>query len=163
MDSTTFGLSPKKLARLLRLGSGRGSNASKSDNRVSLLTQLLETTLTPEIIPGQSSANCPIDRMSVARLLKGPTDLAVIIALKDYAKAQVAEAGNKAHGDVATTIYYGCIASALVQHGQQISTLSYQELGPAFLALLQKDWMHPQLALLLKKARAICEQRMDSQ
>ena len=36
-------------------------------------------------------------------------------SLKDHAKAQVAEADDKAYGDVATPLYYGCVASALVQ------------------------------------------------
>ena len=115
------------------------------------------------MVPARSSALSQIGQIPVTGLLQGQTDLAVIIALKDYVKAQVAETEDKAHGDVATAIYYGCIASALIQHGQQISSLSYQALAPACKALLQKDWTHPQLAPLLEEARVICEQRKDSQ
>jgi len=147
------------------IGSDRKANASEShsDNRASLLTQALEQALAPGVVPTGSAPDDQTNRVPVARLLRGQTGLAVIIALKDHAKAKVAEADNKAHGDVATALYYGCIASALVHHGQQISSFSYQDLVSALLALRQKKWMNPQLSTLLEEAQAICEQRQNSQ
>jgi len=128
-----------------------------------LLTQWLEEALAPESVSARSTILGQLGHIPVKRLLEGQTDLAVIIALKDNAKAQVAEADDKVQGDVATAIYFGCIASALVRHGQQVSSLSYHELVSAFSALIQKDWMHPQLKALLEEARKLCEQREASE
>lgn len=165
MDSTTFGLSPKKLIRLLRIGSDGKADADAShvDNRASLLTQWLENPLPSTALSTLAAMSDGIDKTSVLGLLKGKTDLTTIMSLKDYTKAQVVKAKHKSEGDVATAIYYGCIASALVYHGQQISSLSYQDLAPALLALQNKGWLPAQLGGLLQEAQVICEQRMDSQ
>ena len=86
--------------------------------------------------------------------------VAVLNRIKDYGKRLAAQGRSRADHDAALTIYFAAIASALVFHGQKISTHPHESLERSFVVLVAKPWMVPELVELFTKARQVCHERI---
>jgi hypothetical protein len=171
-DETTYGLSPRQLARLLAIGiedmhpeENPGSRRSPEEILSSMLSgKLLLDPAIPDSLP--AVLNWPSDRVLAAAgrpmsdlLLDSSTDLSVLETLKDYAKELARRSETEAKQAAATALYYAAIGSALVFHSQKITRHSYDKLHRAYTELEQKRWIPSELKDLFQKARAICGQR----
>ena len=149
-----FGLSPKSITQLLRIGSRQRRERtikSSAGAKVDLLRQWLNQCLPAEALPTRAShgadggdADDLLDNwvhVTIGRLLEAKTNLEMVVALKDYTKAQVASTQIGAERDVAMAVYYASIANARVYHGQMITSHSSGHLNKAFAVLSQKKWI----------------------
>jgi hypothetical protein len=172
-ESTTFGLSPEKLARLLNIG----SDASQAEDKVGpeqkkaeLLHDWLAATLPadaalveslPKIVGRLCRRLLPLVGEPFGNLLQNPkTDVAVIKKIKDYSKKMVASARSETEHDAATAIYYAAIASALVFHDKRITKFSYQSLKNSFSTLVESSWLTSEITDLFRKACRLWEQKL---
>ena len=89
-------------------------------------------------------------------LLDSETGLDVLETIKDYGKKLVAGKDSEAEHAVSTAIYFAAIASALLFHDQKITSYTYPALAEAFSTLIDKQWLAPELARHLAKARRLC-------
>jgi hypothetical protein len=55
------------------------------------------------------------------------------------------------------------MASVMVYHDKKISQHSYAALGDAFVLLIDKSWMDPELVGLFSKARGLCQGKAGRQ
>jgi hypothetical protein len=170
-DRTTYGLSPERLARLLTMGleSACEERDHASDRP---LAQMLRDMLARELPLDPATSDSlpallkrPCEELSKAigqtigdLLLNPATDVAVIKAVKDYAKQLVRRLGPNSEQAPATAIYYAAIASALAFHRHKITQHSYEKLDKSFTELEQKPWVSLELKDLFNKARAACQQ-----
>ena len=93
-------------------------------------------------------------------LLNPQTETAILVALKNHGKRQAQRENNQtASYHAALALYFAAIASALVFHGEKISTHSYVTLAAAFDTLRRKPWMVTELGDLLARAQTVCTQR----
>jgi hypothetical protein len=164
-------LGPRSAVRLLGISLGRPAEPAGTSE------QAIRATLDAQLesIWDQESGQGPIwsqllrrlrwkdapDRLRTIEelLLDRQTDLAVIRAVRDYAKAKAAGESSEASHAAMTTIYFAATASALVHHGERITTYPYDALATSFRRLLTKTWMPEALVDMLRKAAAICRQR----
>jgi len=171
-EETTYGLSPKHLARLLAIGLEKNDGENKlrdTPTPAEELQEILSRKLsldpaTPGSIPAILNRPCgellPASGRSMGNALLDPaTDLAIIRTLKDCGKQLVRRSDTKSKQAAATVIYYAAIASALVFHRQKISRHSYEKLNEAYAQLPEKPWIATELKDLFKKAQEICEKR----
>jgi hypothetical protein len=171
-EETTYGLSPKHLARLLAIGLEKNDGENKlGDTRTPAqeLQEILTSKLsldpaTPDSIPAILNRPCGELLPAAGRtigdvLLDRATHLGIIRTLKDYGKQLVRRSDTKSRQAAATVIYYAAIASALLFHRQKISRHSYENLNEAYAQLHEKPWIGPKLKDLFKKAQEICEKR----
>ena len=167
-DSTTNGLSPEKLARLLKLAVENKPALNKVDydqERAEMLQGLLSKAVPsdpallasiPRIIQYLCNELLPAGAASVGDLLNSPeTDLATLRQIKSYGKELAAKKDSPEH-EVGTAVYYAAIASALLRHDEKISMHSAKELLDAFSVLGNKSWMSEDLASLFKQACSQC-------
>jgi len=166
MKSSTFGLNPKSITQLLRIGSKQNRDKTPKSSvgaKADLLHQWLNQCLPAEALPTRTSHGADgrdVDDMlldkwthlTIGRLLEAKTNLEMVVALKDYAKAQVASAQIEAERDVAMAVYYASIANARVYHGQMITSHSHSHLSRAFSMLSQKKWLADMLKDLYNSA-----------
>jgi hypothetical protein len=170
--STTFGLSPEKLARLLNIGSDINETENKVDQeekKAELLHDWLAATLPldavfletlPTILQRLYQQLQPHVGETFGNLLKEPkTDILVIRKIKDYSKKLVTSAKSEAEHDAATTIYFAAIASALLFHDRKITTFSYKSLDESFSELINEKWIAKDIAGLFSKACRVCRQK----
>ena len=171
---STYGLDPKRLARLIS-ACAPDTPASRSEG-MRTAEELLEEILyqeplldadKPESVPAVLGHPC--DEMlatagqSIADLvLASQTDLAVLKCLRDYGKGLVRRAGDNTQRDVATVVYYAPIASALLFHQDKATALSYEQLDTGFNTMIEKPWLPQELQELFRKARDLCRNKMSS-
>jgi hypothetical protein len=93
--------------------------------------------------------------LPVGELLAAKTNLDMIIALKDYAKAQVASTQVETEREVAMAVYYASIANAQAYHGQMITSHSNGHLSKAYARLARQQWIANKLKDLFHKAISI--------
>jgi hypothetical protein len=175
-DTTTFGLSSKTLARLLRLGSQAPQMEVELDDD-QLKAEILHDRLA-ETLPLCDLQADPTSRRqtrmsgtigvlggeSIGALLLAPrTDIDILKRIKDRGRklSETAKSGPEHH--VANTIYYAAIASALVHHGSRVTTHSYANLRKSFGRLAQEHWISQTLAELFGKAEQACRNQPQSQ
>jgi len=171
-EETTYGLSPKQLAKLLAIGLQDGdgkSNSGMSRGPGEMLQEILaaEPPLdpsAPDSFPAILNRPCDellptVGRTTSDLLLDSKTDLSVMKTLKDYYKALARPGGPEAKQAAVTVIYYAAIASALVFHAHKITKHPYQTLREAYAELEQKPWVPPELKDLFRRAKAACHQR----
>jgi hypothetical protein len=171
-EETTYGLSPKHLARLLAIGLEKNDGENKlGDTRTPAeeLDEILSRKLspdpaTPDSIPAILNRPCgellPAAGRSIGNVLFDPaTDLAIIRTLKDYGKQLVRRSDTKSRQAAATVIYYAAIASALVFHQQKITKHRLDRLHEAYTALAGKPWIPSDLKDLFKKAEDACREK----
>ena len=149
-ESTTFGLSPEKLARLLNIGSEIRQSENETD-QVEKKTDLLQDRLAETL---------PLDRSMVKLLpaflvrlcndlgvLAGEpigtllqntnSDISLIKKIKDYSRNLSECAKSEAENDTAIAIYYAAIAYALFFHDEKISRFSFESLNSSLSAIMQ--------------------------
>ena len=170
-DTTTFGLEPERLARLLGLGM-EGDSSVETDpdtSKEELLRLRLAGTLPLETavidaIPAIAGRLCeellPLRGKALGEaLLDETTELRVLKKVKDYGKKLAARQDSDVEHAVSVTIYFAAIAGALLFHDHKITNYSYPALGEAFGTLIDKPWMAPELARHFSKARKLCKKR----
>ena len=168
-DSTTFGLKPDKLAELWKVGDDVAMNTdtpNQNELRADLLRDRLAQKLpldqvVARILPKALSQVCeeiqPFDGNSFGLLLNDPsTDITIIKGIKDNSKKRSQHVSSESEQIVMAVIYYAAIASALVYHGQQITSFSYHELHEKYESLLEHKWLTPDLQSLFREARDRC-------
>jgi hypothetical protein len=168
-EPTSFGLSPEKVARILRIGSdGHGTDqASYSEsNTAELLRDRLAQSFPSARpfglpVPWLSVLPCLptvlLPRETIGDLLQGPqTPMSLLKRLKQHGKDLFSKAESEPQRDVGLTIYYAAIANALVFHGVLITRFDYAGLRRPLATLADKEWMFPELRVLFAKARNYC-------
>jgi hypothetical protein len=173
--STTFGLSPEKLADLLKICSD--STQSEDENRVDITqkkTELLQDRLAetlPFELSKKSLSKEVLDRLSQIRalvigepirnLLNNPeTGIGLIKQIKDYSKRLSRNAASEAEHDTANAIYYAAIASALVFHDIKISKYSYKSLHESFSKLINEEWIPKEITQMFVRTCELCQQNI---
>ena len=168
--SKTFGLTPKKLANLLKIG----SDVKDSDDRMSPeqeKTELLYDRLA-DLFPLDSAQQGAFpfiqDHLSsvlnlqrneaVGEILQNSkSDIVVIRRIKGYYNKLSEHTDSKNECDVAVAIYYAAIACALVFHNEKISKFSYRRLERSFSSLISKSWISTELIKLFTEAHQLCQ------
>lgn len=116
----------------------------------------------PEILDRLRRELLPLSDRPLGEVLLDPTTaIGALNKLKDYGKKLAARSSSTQEHDSAVAIYFAAIASALVFHGQMISTHSYENLELSFAELVDKPWMSPDLAVLFGKARPFCKSKLS--
>jgi len=170
-ESTTFGLTPKKLARLLKIGSEDSRSGTDAEQqKARLLQDWLAATLPVDAVFVESLPRVlrrlyqelkPLGSKPFGSLLHDPeADMSVITKIKDCSKKLVASAKSEAEHDAATVIYYAAIASALVFHDQRITSFSYANLMSSFGALQEHSWLTAELVELYREACKLCQKKI---
>jgi len=165
---TTFGVSLKKVVKLLNIGSDLGSTPGEIDQqKADMLSDRLSDTLPLYYSTNQKPAS-KLRRMGqtiaalagepVGKLLQDPeTDIAIIRMTKDYGRKLSASAKSETEHHAANTIYYAAIAHALVYHDLKITKYSYEDLQQSFCQLSKEDWIPRDLRELFAKASEYCK------
>ncbi|MFC1635923.1 hypothetical protein ACFL5Z_13875 [Planctomycetota bacterium] len=172
---TTLGLSPDKLAGLWNIGSKAeetGKAADSDSKKTELLRDLLSGTVqphTPKAKSGskkqthQKSFSNFLTDVSIDKLLQNPkTDITLLRKIKEHGKRLSEGAKSKTEYQVANTIYYAAIASALVFHRRSLTTFSFNDLEQYFLRLKEERWIPTSLRSLFKKACEYCLMRKET-
>ncbi len=92
---------------------------------------------------GRSVKNYLVDPSTPVELLK---------EIKEYHQRVAKTSHSEAERRVATAVYFGAIASALVFHHQKMTSYSFGKLGQAIHKLLGMPWINPNLKALLEQA-----------
>jgi hypothetical protein len=168
--SKTFGLSPEKIAELLRMGTEEYDHAKasaeqkKAELLVDRLAELLPLDsaimkLLPDISSLLTGVMGECGGESIGDLLQNPeVGISVLRKIKNYNNDLSKCAESKIERDIAVVLYYGSIASALVFHNKRISRFSYKNLERSFSSLVGKSWITTELVRLFTKAREICRE-----
>ena len=171
-ESTTFGLSSKKLVNLLKIAEETGQPQEKVDQqrkKTELLHDYLAQTLAvykyagKELPTKQSQLRNTINVLSeepISKLLQDPeSEIDLIRMIKDYSSTLSKRAKSKTEHQVANTIYYAAIASALLFHGRRITRYKYENLGKSFSKLAGEKWITKNLADLFVKAAEVSQEK----
>ncbi|MDP6636748.1 MAG: hypothetical protein QGG42_17755 [Phycisphaerae bacterium] len=166
--TSTFGLSSKRLAKLLNAGEPEETidRQSISDAAAELLRQRLAARLDfdkncVDSLPAILNRTCPelqpVADCSVGEALFDPAaPLDILDTLRQYGKGLSRQWDEGPEHAVAVAIYFAAIAAALVSHGCKITTRSYPDLAGALQMLLDGGWITPELTKLFNSAREIC-------
>jgi hypothetical protein len=169
-EPTTYGLSRKKVVRILQIGSEKEDIEDEfvvQENTAELLRDQLAQPFpfdrnfsfcTSELsnIPCHPAALMRIETVGDL-LCNHKTTISVLKKLKEFGKSLFSEGKNSSHRDVGLTIYYGTIANSLVSHDVRITRLPYKELLGSFITLADKEWMPSQLQVLFRRAIDYCK------
>jgi hypothetical protein len=167
-DSTTFGLSRVKIARIMQIGCERDVEQSPSvpEDAAGLLQDWLSQPFSYDHglnIYASDLSQIPCQPPALLRtktvgdvLGDQRTTTSVLKRLKALGKGLSAKEGDPARRDVGLTLYYGAIANALVFHGVRITRLSLAELRRSFALLAGKEWMPLGLRSLFQEACERC-------
>lgn len=171
-EPSTFGLSLKKVVKLLNIGADmRQTQDNIEQQKADLLSDRLSETL-PLYYSTEQKPASKLRRLGqtiaalagepIGKLLQAPkTDIAIIKMTKDYARRLSASAKSEAEHHAANTIYYAAIAHALVRHDLKITKLSYQDLLESFCQLSKEDWIPKNLCELFAGASEYCKVRVE--
>ena len=170
-EPTTFGASPKKVVKLLKIGSDVSSTPGEIEQqKADLLSDRLSDTLPLYYSTEQKSASrlkrlgqtiAALAGEPIGKLLQDPkTDISIIRMTKDYGRKLSARSKSEVEHHTANTIYYAAISHALVHHDQKISKLSYKDLQKSFCKLSKEDWIPNDLRDLFAKASEYCKVMM---
>ena len=168
---TTFGVSLKKVVKLLNIGSDVGSTPGEIDQqKADMLSDRLSDTLPLYYSTNQKPASklrrlgqtiAALAGEPIGRLLQDPkTDITIIRMTKDYGRKLSASAKSEAEHHTANTVYYAAIAHALVCLDLKITKYSYKDLLESFFQLSKEDWIPKDLRDLFTKASECCKVRM---
>ncbi len=110
---------------------------------------------TGEASPREGYAAAAAPSQSFADLLHQPSPaLALLEAVKDFAKSNAGHADSGLPKEVAGILYYACIAVALVRLGKRISVLSDDELRRGLGWAVTQPWVDEETRRLLAKGLA---------
>ena len=170
---TTYGLRLDQMAGLFAMGAGEPDPAAERGDDETLrnllheqLTctkpkgSLLRDTLVMMIDRTDGETGMPAGRTLGEVLLNPQSDLELLGAIKDAAKTLSCTLDSKTETALAKTVYFAAIAGALVHHDAKITQHSCETLAKS-LALIEKQWMAPELVELFSQARRICMSRSD--
>ncbi len=94
--------------------------------------------------------------MTFADLLFGaPPPVTTLILVKEFAKAHLANPARLLPKDIATVLYFACLACGLMRFGKSISSLAPEQLIKGFRWSLQQPWLDPSSRALLQQASEI--------
>jgi len=169
---STFGMHPRRLAGLLRSGVGQepgeeGPHANEVAKEV-LAAWLAEPL--PASLGAHLTASAEERKVAGAGraaslgklLLVRGSNLAVVKAMKQYAKTQAGRLESGPEHAAAIAVYYAAIASALIFHGQRITQHSFASLQESFDMLASKSWVPAELSRHFAEAAAVCAKRPGS-
>ena len=171
-ESPTSGLGPDKLHHLFQICSEAGPPEEQKDSdqeKLELLQDFLAETLPVEVPRGnlteQLTTLCQISGISsgesVNNLLSNPkTDTSLLRKIKDHFKKQSRASKSESEHEVANTVYYTAIASALVFHGTRLTSFSYKSLLESFDRLAQENWISKDIVQLFVKAQKLCANKL---
>jgi hypothetical protein len=171
-ESPTSGLEADKLHKLLRICSEAPSPEEQTDSdqeKVELLHDLLAETFSVESPQGnlsdQLTTLCQMSGISsgepVKNLIGNPkTDTSLLRKIKDHFKKQSRVSQSESEHEVANTVYYAVIASALVFHDISITSFSYKSLLESFGRLAQENWISKDIVQLFIKAQKLCANKL---
>ena len=142
-DLTMAGLADKWLASSL------GENASLRDPLLQRLSRLSQ-------IEGSF-----VDKSLFELLLDPRTDVAVLEAIRCYAKELSLSVQTESESIIAITIYYAAAAQLLLSHDKKTSEYSYESLMESFSDLIEKKWMARELGELFCEAQKICQGKIS--
>jgi hypothetical protein len=118
------------------------------------LNRAFEQSL-PTLIQSLAEELKSLSGASLGDLLMNPrTPIEVLIRIKDHTKAQGAASQGETEQEVALTVYYAAIASALAYHNAKISEHSCKGLKEAFKKIERNLWTPANLVTLFQTARA---------
>lgn len=169
-DSSTYGLSLKKVVKLLNIGSDVTDVPDDKDReKAELLSDRLNATH-PLYYSTEGKLSRKLKRLrhtivvlageTVGKLLKEPkTDIDIIKMTKEYGRKLSKSAKSEAEHHMANTIYYAAIAHALVHHDLKITKYTYQNLNEAFSHLSEESWIPDWLLELFVRASEYCKAR----
>jgi hypothetical protein len=125
-------------------------------------TEIVMDRLT-EAMEGVRRELLPVSGKPLGDLLSSASaELTVLDTIKVRGKKLAAAAGaSESERDTGLTIYFAAIASALVYHGQKISSHSSETLERSFAMLSEMQWMTPELVELFHKARQVCGEKLE--
>jgi hypothetical protein len=168
-ETTTFGVSSQKLARLLAVGSEPRQAEDITDDTQKMAERLRDYLREPMPIASangpdrrthEGNLRCTIDALSgepIGRLLCDPkTDIALIRRIKDYGRRLSTSTKSKPEHRAANTVYYAAIAHALVHHDARITTYSYADLRKSFARLAKEHWLPEALMGSFVRAEQVC-------
>jgi len=168
--TSTFGLCPQRLAKLLNAGAG-DEPARRQPSASQAAAELLRQRLTgplhfdkgcidslPAILDRPCPELQPIAGRPLGEVLGDPnTPLEILETLKLYGKGLSCQWEEGSEHVVAVAIYFAAISAALVSHGRKITTRSHRELADSLRMLMGNRWITPQLTKLFDSARTICK------
>ena len=91
-----------------------------------------------------------------ALLFCSDTDISILQKIRKQGKTLLHQAKTPEMQDVATTLYYAAIASALVFHNEKISKLSKDKIWQTLSILSEATWQPSDLVKLFKRAQKYC-------
>jgi hypothetical protein len=156
-----FRVNKKQTQRLLKLSLHENKNTAQANSDVQkeqLLLDILRSKLPlehslPNLIQSIARELKTLSGAPLGTLLANPnTKTDTLIKLKDHAKTQGNAVTNEIEREVALTVYYAAIASALAYHDAKISEHSYKSLKEAFSKLVQNAWIPANLLSLFQAA-----------
>ena len=169
-EPTTFGLSMKKVVKLLNIGSDVSSTPAEIDQqKADLLSDRLSDTL-PLYYSTNQKPSTKLKRLGktiaalsgepIGKLLEdSKTDISIIRMTKDYGRKLSTNYKSEAEHHTANTIYYAAIAHALVYHDRKITKYSNEDLQKSFCQLSKEGWIPKNLRDLFTKASEYSKER----
>jgi hypothetical protein len=150
-------------SEVLHFGLHAGRPWSVEESRA-VLEHQLESPLAFDLgaLPPGAGAECRALCAAEGLLVKSLNDLLQhphppLIALeiaKDFAKACGTNPQSDIPQQVATVLYYACIAAALVRCGQRLTRLTDADLEEGFTWALAQPWLTAPIQAILTEARA---------
>jgi hypothetical protein len=167
---TSYGSDAHGLAEMIGLGAGGDcdEDMTPTEVREERLGRALRATQPPtpaqarelSLLAGRLRDAMPLAGRPVGDVLLDPqAELTVLTEIKEHGKADAAAADSEIDRDVGLTVYFAAIAGAILFHGERITSYSYAALADAFSRLVNKRWMHPELARHFAKARRRCKRK----
>ena len=169
---STFGATVKGLAGLLGVGVGKDvpQDAASVDKAAGELlrarlagTLPLDTAVVdalPAVLGKLQEELLPLAGKPLGEvLLDSDTELNAIKSIKDYGKKLAARRDSQADHSASIAIYFAAIASALLFHGEKITSYSYEHLRESFNELIEGTWIPSELAIHFSKACRLCEKK----
>jgi hypothetical protein len=95
-------------------------------------------------------------------LLDPKTPISVLTAIKDRHQRTAKKCPSEADQRVATVVYFGAIASALIFHHEKVTSYSNARLQQALGKLLDRPWIDPEVKGLLGKAQKVLREPADA-
>jgi hypothetical protein len=175
-QSSTFGLAPKKLGRLLALyaeGGEEPTPVGPDDQKARLLKDLMSDVpplcadvlrTLPQLLRQMYEDIPRLEGQSLSDLIQDPkTPLDDLKAIRDLAYTQSTEAKARLEHEAAGVVYYAAIAAAMVYHHQNIAKVPCGQLAEHFATLAGYKWTPAELRHLLEQARTISLSEAESQ
>ena len=170
--STIYGLNPKKVVELLKIGKDADSTPIKIDqHRSDLICEKLNETVPIYFSTEQNPSDelrslrdtiAVLSGEPIRKLLEKPnTDITLVRMIKDFGRKLSDCSESEAEQQISNTIYYAAIAHALVFHNLKITNHSYEKLRKSFDHLSGENWIPKYLLVLFVKAAELSKVRME--